>query len=151
MAEVQEIVKSIRPDLLEELTQKVNEVLQKYSDKDWNYSRIFLQLRPLAESPDPYMLWFDRVDPATEKGRSDIKSTADEIAWGDRHSNELGILEIVSLRVDKALLEASSDDFWGSLRPIVRLVKKESLAQQGITTALWYKVLEVSGEDFDSR
>jgi hypothetical protein len=75
----------------------------------------------------------------------------DEVAWGERHANELGILEIISLRVNRALLEATSNEYWGETRPVLRVERKEALEQQGVTVAFWYEVQEVSGEQFENR
>jgi hypothetical protein len=151
MAESSETVTPIQPDRLERLVARVNEALSNYSDKDWNYSRISLQLQHLDKSAGPYALWFDLVDRTTRQGKAELKTATDEISWGVRHTDQLGILEIVSLRVNKALIEASSNEFWGTARPILRVVKKESLLQQGIVNAVWYVVTEVLGEDFDAR
>ena len=137
--------------LVGSLTDKMNEALKTYSDKEWNYSRISLQTRSLDSIEGPYALWLEIVSTKTEQGQTDMKMFRSEITWGKHHSNELGILEIVSLRTNKALLEVSSDEAWSFNRPVLRVVTKESLAQQGITNALWYKVHEVKGEEFDSR
>jgi len=40
-----------------------------------------------------------------------LQEVQDEINWGDYHSSELGILEIISLRVNKALLAIVGGDF----------------------------------------
>jgi hypothetical protein len=79
-----------------------------------------------------------------------MKALTDEIAWGERHSSELGILEIVSLRINKALLTASNS-LWRDKRPVLRLAKRNLLLDQGVRAALWYEVREVTGEDFESR
>ena len=144
-------IASISPVQLQKLTAKVNAALQTYSDKDWNYSRISLHVIRLADCDGVYALWLDLIDMRSKQGKLNLKAVSDEVAWGERHSNELGILEIVSLRINKALLEITSDSFWEGLRPIVRLVKKQVLEQSMVTDALWYDVREVSGEDFDNR
>lgn len=131
--------------------EKVNKALLQYCDKDWNYSRISLCLNALESIIGPYALWIDLIQTRTKQGQADLKNSRSEIAWGQHHSNELGILEIVSLRINKALLESTSDEFWDFERPIVRLTGKEELAQKGITHALWYDVIEVAGQDFDTR
>jgi len=135
----------------EEVVTKLNETLALCPDKDWNYSRISLSMRPLDELKSPYVLWTEVLDLVTKEGRADLKALSDEVKWGERHLSELGILEIISLRINKALLENTSDQLWQNRRPIVRVVKKHLLADQGIRTALWYEVQEVAGEDFDSR
>lgn len=136
---------------LSEIVEKLNKTLQSWSDKDWNYSRIYLQSSRLDDIDGAYALWPELIDMGTKEGRSDSKASAQEVAWGERHANELGILEIVNLRVNTALMEIATDEQWGTKRPIVRVVKKEHLVQQGITHAIWYRVNEVVGEDFDSR
>jgi hypothetical protein len=134
-----------------ELMQRINEALSGYSDKDWNYSRIRLQARNLHDVVGPYTLWLETIDVHTKSGRAEIKASTDEVAWGTRHSNELGILEIISLRLNKALKECTSDEFWGFQRPVVRVVKKQQLAAQLIDDAFWYEVEEVGGEEFENR
>lgn len=136
---------------LQQLVTRLNVVLATYSDKDWNYSRISLSVRPLEDMNSPYLLWPEVLDVVTKPGRADLKTLSGEIKWGEHHSSELGILEIVSLRINKALLESTSDEFWQNKRPIIRALKKHLLAEQGIHAALWYEVQEVAGDDFDNR
>jgi hypothetical protein len=130
---------------------KINEALGRYSDKDWNYSRIILESSKLELLSSPYVLWIDLIDVSNPTKRKAFKTYEDEVTWGGRHSNELGILELISLRINRALIESTSDEHWENRRPIVRLVKKEDLIKQGITDAFWYRVTEVVGDDFDSR
>lgn len=139
------------PDSLEQLVKSFNQALSRYPEKDWNYSRIILQTRDLSNCPDAYVLWYEMVDPATPQGRSDLKALRGDITWGDRHSSELGMLEIVSLRLNKALLAVANEANWGGRQPVLRLSKKELLTQQGYARAIWYEVREVSGEEFESR
>jgi hypothetical protein len=136
---------------LRQLVTRLNLALESYSDKDWNYSRISLSLRPLDGFDSPYLLWPDVLDLVTKQGRNDLKTLSDEVKWGDRHSSELGILELVSLRINKALLESTSDEFWQNKRPVLRVFGKHLLAEQGVVSTLWYEVREVRGEDFDNR
>ncbi len=131
--------------------QQINEALQRCSDKDWNYSRIRLQTRSLANIPSPYALRIEQINVLDKPGKRELARLRDEIEWGRRHSDELGILEIISLRVNRALLESTSDQFWEYRRPVLRLVNKQILEQQGIADAIWYAVEEVGGEEFDSR
>lgn len=133
------------------LVQEIDEVLRRVSDKEWNYSRITLQLRPLAHVDSPYLLWLERVDAAQQVGKAELAQLKSEITWGCRHGEELGILEIISLRLNKALLEHTTDEFWSGQRPVVRVVRKQELEAQGIVEAFWYRVEEVGGEDFDNR
>ena len=133
------------------LIQKIEDALRNVSDKDWNYSRIALQLRPLAQIDSPYCLWLERIDVTNKTGMAEIARLKSEIVWGSRHSQELGILEIISLRLNRALLEHTTVEFWCNRRPVVRIVKKQELEAQGIVEALWYQVQEVGGEDFDNR
>ena len=133
------------------LIQKINEALLAVPDKEWNYSRITLQLRPLAQLDSPYSLWLEQVDISQKAGKAELARLRSEISWGGRHSEELGILEIMSLRLNRALLEHTTDEFWDNQRPVVRITKKQALQSQGIIEALWYQVEEVGGEDFDSR
>jgi len=136
---------------LEEVVTTLNGILGSRSDKDWNYSRILLTVRPLGDLNCPYVLWPEVLDPTTKEGRSDLKALSQEVTWGDRHSSELGVLEIISLRINKALLENTSHQFGRDKRVVIRIVKKDVLAEQGIRAALWYDVREVAGEDFDNR
>jgi hypothetical protein len=80
-----------------------------------------------------------------------LKTLTDEVKWGDRHSSELGMLEVVSLRINKALLEVTSNDYWNQKRPVVRVVKKQDVDRQNTTDAIWYQITEVAGEEFDNR
>ncbi len=136
---------------LEEVVTRLNAGLGSCTDKDWNYSRISLSVRPLDDLNSPYVLWPEVLDLVTREGRADLKALSDEVKWGERHSSELGILEIISLRINKALLENTSDHASQRRRTILRIVKKHLLAEQGIRAALWYEVQEVAGEDFDNR
>jgi hypothetical protein len=133
------------------LIQKVNDALLAVPDKEWNYSRITLQLRPLEQVGSPYSLWLEQVDISQKTGRAELACLKSEIAWGCRHSEELGILEIMSLRLNRALLEHTTDEFWGNQRLVVRIAKKQALESQGIAEAFWYQVQEVGGDDFDNR
>ena len=136
---------------LEQLVTRLNRALESYSDKDWNYSRISLTVKPLSDSESAYFLWPEVLDLNTKPDNVDLKSLSDEAKWGDRHSSELGVLEMVSLRINKALLECTSNEFWQNQRPVLRVVNKHLLADKGVTSALWYEVREVCGEDFDNR
>lgn len=133
------------------LVEKINSTLAQYSDKDWNYSRISLIIITLEQSDSPFFLTCDWLEVGGQTGKNDLKSLEAEVKWGDRHSAELGILELISLRLNKALLEVSRDEAWGERRPVVRVIKREDLAHQGVTTALWYEVKEVAGDDFENR
>lgn len=130
---------------------RINELLKLYSDKDWNYSRITLKTISLRNLESPYGLWIDFMETKTKRGHDDFAVYSRELSWGSRHSDELGILELVSFRLNRALVEVSNDELWSFRRPVIRLVKKEELTQQGITDALWYHVEEVAGEEFDNR
>lgn len=136
---------------LTSLSETINARLTLYSAKDWNYSPIRLEIKPLHQLDSPYVLWIDRIECMTKAGHRDLKTLADEVNWGIRHSSELGILELVSLRLNRALLEVTKPEDWGYRWPAIRVVKRELLAEQGIHDAFWYVVTEVAGEDFDNR
>ena len=136
---------------MEASVKRVNTALQQYSDKDWNYSRISLVIRPLGALESPYILRLEVLDLKTKQGRTDLKTLSDEVKWGDRHASELGMLEVVSLRLNKALLEVTSDEYWEFKRPVVRIAKREVFAGQQDADAIWYQISEVAGEDFDNR
>ena len=136
---------------METAVKQVNSALQGYSDKDWNYSRISLTIRRLDELDSPYILRLETLDLKTKQGRTDLKTLSDEVKWGERHTSELGMLEVVSLRLNKALLEITSDEHWQFKRPVVRIVKKEVPAVQQDNYAIWYQIDEVAGDDFDNR
>jgi predicted outer membrane lipoprotein len=106
---------------------------------------------PLKSLTGPYALWIELIDTRSKDGQRERRNYSDEVSWGSRHSSELGVLELVSLRINKALLESSSDGHWGGIRPVVRIRKRQELERDGTTNALWYRVLEVAGEDFDNR
>ncbi|MGD0650586.1 MAG: hypothetical protein ABSA97_05525 [Verrucomicrobiia bacterium] len=137
--------------LLGTLKTKINKALENHSDKDRNHSRIPLRIRFLHTIEGPYALWLELVPTNAKQRQNDLTVFTDAIAWDERHSNELGILETISLRENRALLEASTDDSWDFRRPTIRLVSKEVLAQQGIPSAIWYEVHEASDEEFDNR
>ncbi len=133
------------------LVEQVNKALLNYSDKDWNYSRISLTIKLLSDTECPYVLKVEILDQNTREGRSQLKTLTDEVKWGDRHSSELGMLEVVSLRINKALLEVTSNDYWNQKRPVVRVVKKQDVDRENTTHAIWYHITEVAGEEFDNR
>lgn len=136
---------------LHTLAQKINNCLEKFSDKDWNYSRIRLQVFPIEAIAAPYALVLEGIATDSPRGQAELKALRREIEWGDRHSNELGFLEIASLRLNKALLSVAHGLTAESEIPVLRLAKIEDLRAQNSTHALWYEVTEVSGEEFDSR
>lgn len=128
-----------------------NRILAKYDDKDWNYSRILLVTRTLQSLDSAYFLVPDSIDPRNAEGRQALRDLVKELAWGERHSNELGVLELVSLRVNHALVELSGGPHAKEEIPVVRVVPRQSVEPKPGTQVLWYEVVEVSGEDFDSR
>jgi hypothetical protein len=136
---------------MEVLVNQINSALTAYSDKDWNYSRIALVIRPLQEFDGLYVLRIERLDLTAKTGQKDLKALVNEVKWGDRHSSELGMLEVISLRINKALLEATSDESWQHKRPVVRIARKEELGREQPANAIWYQITEVAGEDFDNR
>jgi len=135
----------------EVLVNQINSALKGYSDKDWNYSRIALVLRPLREFDSPYVLRIESLDLNSKTGQKELKALVDEAKWGDRHSSELSLLEVVSLRINKALLEVTSDEYWKHNRAVVRIAKREELGVEQATDAIWYQITEVAGEEFDNR
>ena len=140
-----------QPDQGHSLLDRVNSALLDYADKDWNYSRIYLVTKSLKNIDGPHTLKIEVLDLTTKDGRNDLRCLVDEVKWGDRHSSELGVLEVVSLRINKALLEVTSNEYWHQKRPVMRIVKKEGLDRQDSTYAVWYQITEVAGEDFDNR
>jgi len=136
---------------LDSVAGRLDEVLGRYSDKDWAYSRIALEVRALSDLDAPYVLWLEWIPTSLADGRKAFKSVEDEVAWGERHSSELGILEIVSLRLNRALMSVSTEEDFGGCRPVVRMMKKSDLAAAGIRDAFWYTVSEVQGDEFDNR
>jgi hypothetical protein len=151
MPDSQPAITPLDPTVLRTIPDRINSALDRYSGKDWNYSRIYLEQKPLSEIHGPYVLWCDLISTKTKQGIADLETVQHEVSWGDRHSNELGILEIISLRLNKALFETTSNEFWGTERPVVRVVRKQAIEQQGISDAFWYRVQEVWGEEFDNR
>jgi hypothetical protein len=143
--------KNDQNDLMEAAVKQANAALQDYSDKDWNYSRISLTTRSLDTIDSPYILELEVLDLNSKQGRTDLKSLSDEVKWGERHSSELSMLEVVSLRINRALLEVTSDEHWQYKRPVVRIVRKEAVVRQVATHAIWYQINEVAGEDYDNR
>jgi hypothetical protein len=143
-----------RPISAEDMTawaQAVNQVLARFSEKDWNYSRLSLKVLSINEIDGPYALTIDWIDVQGKAGKNVYKNCLNEVTWGGRHSHELGILELISLRMNKALSEVSSDDFWHGVRPVLRLQKKTELEKLGQNHGFWYQVEEVEGEEFENR
>jgi hypothetical protein len=135
----------------EELAKLINSALSKVTDKDWNYSRITLESRTLETIHSPYLLWIEYVDTNSKIGIAELDQFKSEVTWGSRHCEELGFLEIVSLRLNKALLDSTPNEMWAKGRPVVRIMKKQDVERQGIVEAFWYTIEEVAGEDFDNR
>ena len=138
------------------LVQTLNEILSHYSDKDWNYSRIRLTMVEVVALESPYLLRCELIDGVSPGGRRELRDVQDEIRWGENHSSELGILEIVSLRVNKAVLALpgtlfASAELLRGRRPIIRLVKRQELLAARVPVALWYQIQEVGGEEFENR
>ena len=139
------------------LVQRINGILMKYSDKDWNYSRIRLMVVHVTDSESPYLLACELIDMETPQGERALKDVRNEVTWGDHHSNELGILELISLRMNKALLELVGHNHYVSgdssrkQHPVIRLAKRQDLLAANVSTAMWYDVKEISGEDFENR
>ena len=129
----------------------INGALKRYSDKDWNYSRILLTSCVVGETSSPYVLMVDWIDVRGKKGAAAYKNSQDEVTWGGRHSHELGILEVISLRLNLALSQVTTADYWHGVRPVVRLQKRSALIELGQTHAFWYRVEEVQGEEFENR
>jgi hypothetical protein len=136
---------------LHTLAEKINTCLEKYSDKDWNYTRIRLQVLPLEVIASPYALVLETISTDSSRGQAELKALRREIEWGDRHSNELSFLELASLRLNKALLTVGFGATGELQFPVLRLAKLETLRAQNYTHALWYVAEEVVGEEFDSR
>lgn len=135
----------------EERIQAINAILNQRSDSDWNYSRITLCPLDLESFCSPYVLQLEEVDLATPEGRLEFKELSREVAWGERHTSELGILEFISLRINQTILAAI-----GSQKPsgkcyVVRISRRDALIQQGLTSAAWYEVTEVVGDQFETR
>jgi hypothetical protein len=139
------------------IVQRINEILASYSDKDWNYSRIRLTAVEVAALDSPYLLDCELLDLGTARGERECKEVQNEVVWGDHHSSELGILEIISLRVNKALLSlrdvnlAANNTATRKKIPVMRLRKRQDLLVAGTEAAIWYEITEVGGEEFDNR
>jgi hypothetical protein len=133
------------------LVEQINDALSRVPDKDWNYSRIILEARVLTTLESPYVLWLEYVDANSKTGKAELTQLKSEITWGSRHSEELGFLEIASLRLNKALLDFTTDESWECSRPVIRTIKKQDLEKQGVIDAFWYRIEEVCGDDFDNR
>ncbi|NIO06727.1 MAG: hypothetical protein GTO40_01580, partial [Deltaproteobacteria bacterium] len=91
------------------LASQINSKLVTHSAKDWHYSRITLVTKDLSSFQSPYVLWVDTFNPQDPAEKKELKSLVAEVKWGTRHSHELGILELISLRLNKALLETTTD------------------------------------------
>src|SRR5438132_317627 len=53
---------------LESVASRLNSVLERYSDKDWAYSRIALKVSPLADLDAPYVLWLEWIEAVSPEG-----------------------------------------------------------------------------------
>ncbi len=144
-------VTPVDPSHLQTWVEALNKELKRYSDKDWNYSRIVVEMHPLTHLTSPYILDIEWLALDGKQAQTTLKTLQGELTWGGRHSHELGILEIISLRLNKALLEVTSDAHWNGVRPIFRLAKCQDLLALGRTHGLWYRVDEVAGEEFENR
>ena len=129
----------------------INQATKNFSEKDWNYSRIKLIIYNLEQLTSPYVLNIDWLDLRGKQGQKEYKSCLDEVTWGKRHSNELGILEMISLRLNDALAETTTPEYWHGIRPVIRLQKSTELLKKGQTHAFWYDVEEIQGEEFENR
>ena len=129
----------------------INQAIQHFSDKDWNYSRIILIPCELKERVSPYVFGIDWLDTHGKKGQADYKAVLQEVTWGQRHSHELGILEIVSLRLNDALSQVTSTEYWHGVRPVIRLQKRSDFLEKGQTHAFWYQIQEAQGIEFENR
>lgn len=126
----------------------INNALKTYPDKEWNYSRITLIAKPLHSVPGPYVLTCELLKRADKLSQGVIREISAEIQWGERHSSELGILEIISLRLNKALCDTCAS---APIHPVIRVQKKSDLGLRDDAPVIWYTVTEISGEDFESR
>lgn len=138
-------------DALEAVVAWLGRVLERYSDMDWAYSRIALEVRPLAGLDSPYVLWLEWIPTESPEGQKAFKNCEGEVTWGERHSSELGILEIISLRLNRALMAVGTPEDFDGCRPVIRMMKKTVLEEAGIRDAFWYSVREVQGDTFDNR
>jgi len=129
----------------------INQALNRFSDKDWNYSRILLETKVLKEVSSSYVLNIDWLDMRSKQGQTDYQNSLNEVTWGERHCRELGMLEIASLRLNRALAEMTTADYWHQVRPVIRLQKRSELLEKGQAHAFWYRVEEVQGEEFENR
>jgi hypothetical protein len=68
-----------------------------------------------------------------------------------RESSELGMLELLSLRINKALLEVTGNEHWNQKRPVIRIAKKQGVDRENTTHAIWHRITGVAGEEFDNR
>jgi hypothetical protein len=134
---------------LEAWMQAIHQALKRYSDKDWNYSRISLAIKDLQQLSSSYALMIEWIDVRGKLGLKEYQTIMSELTWGNRHSHELGVLEIASLRINFALSQITSNDYWHGIRPVIRVQSKSALA--GFTHAFWYQVEEVDGEEFENR
>ncbi len=142
---------AIDPSHLKTWAEALNQALARYSDKDWSYSRIRIQVCDLSEQPSAYVLEVDWLDVQGKQAQTVLKNLKGEMTWGERHSYELGILEVISLRLNRALMEVTSDAHWNNVRPVFRLARRGELLEKGRTHAFWYQVTEVEGEEFENR
>jgi hypothetical protein len=151
MEDLQSSVKVPSESDLQAWCDAINKAIKKFSDKDWNYSRISLVIKRLNEINAPYVLHIEWLDIKGKKGAAEYKESVGEVTWGQRHTHELGMLEIASLRLNQALNMVTSSEYWHNIRPVIRLQKKEEISRRLQTHAFWYQIEEVQGEEFENR
>ena len=139
------------PYALESLVRRINDNLARADDESWHYSRLRLTTCPIDEIPGAKVLWLETISTDTRDGQRLLRELQGRVSVAVGHLSELPIIQIVICRMNEALLELSTDDYWQHQRPFITWAKKSELVQRGILVALWYRVEEQLGDDEDSE
>jgi len=130
---------------------QVNAALQEYSDKDWNYSRISLGYTPVICIRQPLCPRLETLDLSRNRGRP----ISNPIRRGEMGRTptlpNFGMLEVVSLRINKDSSKSQATNIGNISAQWFVSLKREVLVGQPTVHAIWYRISEVAGDDFDNR
>lgn len=137
------------PSALEFLVSRINDNLVQVDDEAWHYSRLRLTTCLLDEIPGAKVLWLETIATDTREGQRLLRELKSRVSAAVGHLSELPILQIVICRMNQALLDLTTDDYWQHRRPFITWAKKSEMAQRGTPVALWYQIEERLGDDED--
>lgn len=138
------------PPLFDPLLDRINATLARYDDESWHHSRLRLVTRPLEQIPGAKALWLETIATGNRDGQRLLRELRSRVSSAVGHLSELPIIQIVICRLNEALLALTTDEDWQHQRPFITWVRKDELVGRGMTTALWYEVEELLGDDTES-